>query len=441
LPKGRSAHANGRHNGQYTPMRIGKSTSKLKATDRALRPVTPNEAASPRTQGPEFGPWQLLDRFLLLGTEGGTFYVEDATPQHAENLEALAETAGTEVVARIVAVAAAGNSARPEALATALAVCASSPDLAARQAAMAALADVCRTGPQLYRFAEEAARRRGWGRSLRRAVADWYEAADPTDVLIQALKHPAGSGWTHRDLLRVSHPKPPTDDHRRLFRWIVDGTLPDDAPMIRAAVRLADADAEEAVRLFAGSGLPWECLPERLADDPNVLRALVRQMPVSVLVERLAALTDDSPALDAVAEAAGRAPKSLGEALRCAFGAASQTTDGREVQTVLALGRWDEDVAAVAVSLAATGPSKPSLAFPPTEPKRLDEPERFARALKRDPADFLVAFGDGPEWLSSPASRVVLVSPIHVANEDLTRLVVVGTGPVAFDAVQTFARL
>lgn len=457
MPKGRPAHANGRHNGRRTPMRIGKTTGTKKATVRTPRPLAPAANTPNPGAGAEFGPWQLLDRYLLLGTEGGTFYVEDAGPQHATNLETLSLVSGQEVVARIVAIAAAGTSARPEALATALAVCASAPDLETRQAALAALAEVCRTGPQIYTFAEEAARRRGWGRALRRAVADWYAAADPTDVLIQALKHPAGSGWTHRDLLRVSHPKPPTDDHRRLFRWLVDGTVPDDAPMIDAAVRLATAEPDEAVRLFEESMVPWECLPERLVQDPRVMAALVRQMPISVLIERASDL--EPTALEAaveslsnealvrrsrvhpvaVASAAQRAKPPLAAALDVAFRAACQAVARRERPTFLAVGQWDGDVAALVRALAATGSINWSEEL--ARAKRLDEPAKVAKSLKRETVGLLVAFGESAEWLSLPVDRVVLVAPGPVANEDPSRLVVVGHGPLAFDAIQAFARL
>src|SRR5438445_12992 len=75
-----------------------------------------------------------------------------------------------------------------------------------RSAALAALPRVCRTGTHLFRFAEDVKAFRGWGRGLRRAVGDWYAGKEPGELAYQLTKYQRRNGWSHRDLLRLTHP-------------------------------------------------------------------------------------------------------------------------------------------------------------------------------------------------------------------------------------------
>ena len=111
---------------------------------------------------------------------------------------------------------------------------------ATRQAALAALPQVARTGTHLFQFAVFVEGFRGWGRSLRRAVGRWY-ADKPVDALAyQAVKYRQRDGMTHRDLLRLAHPArrigagnpslAVSDEHARLFEWIVRGGETDGLP-------------------------------------------------------------------------------------------------------------------------------------------------------------------------------------------------------------------
>jgi 60 kDa SS-A/Ro ribonucleoprotein len=115
-----------------------------------------------------------LQRFLILGAEGGTYYTKPRK-HTAENLAALLRLLkagrGVEVVALIQAISTAGR-ARPQANADhdrAGAVRAAGT----KQAAYAALPAICRTPTHLFEFIEhaEAAAKTatggtGWGRAL-----------------------------------------------------------------------------------------------------------------------------------------------------------------------------------------------------------------------------------------------------------------------------------
>ena len=45
------------------------------------------------------------------------------------------------------------------------------------------------------------------GRGLRGAVADWYGSRPLRDLAYQGTKYAQRGGWSHRDALRLAHPK------------------------------------------------------------------------------------------------------------------------------------------------------------------------------------------------------------------------------------------
>src|SRR5262249_29355461 len=122
--------------------------------------------------------WARLRRFLILGSEGGSFYAGEwkLTRENATAVERCLDADGPRTVEEIVAVSDAGGAAKNDPAIFALAMAAGAGDEATRKAALAALASVCRTSTHLFQFASFVEGFRGWGRSLRRAVGAWYSA-------------------------------------------------------------------------------------------------------------------------------------------------------------------------------------------------------------------------------------------------------------------------
>lgn len=244
----------------------------------------------------QLDPWKLLDRFLILGTEGGTFYVSEQrlTVEQATNALSLAKSAGPRFVERVVELSKTGRAPKNDPAIFALALASAFGDLETRQAAFAALPLVCRTGTHLFQFVSEAEQLRGWGRGMRKAIANWYVKSDADDLTFQALKYQQRGGWSHRDLLRLSHPKPPTEEHRTLFKWIVDGELTGANDRIEAVERLRSLGAEvtpESLDLIRKHRLSRECLPTELLTKAEVWEALLEDMPMTAMVRNLANMT------------------------------------------------------------------------------------------------------------------------------------------------------
>ena len=249
--------------------------------------------------------WTRLHRFLILGSEGGSYYATQSTltRENARAVERCLAEDGSRTVAEIVRVSREGRGPRNDPAIFALAMAAGLGDEIIRQAALDALTQVCRTGTHLFQFATFVEGFRGWGRSLRRGVGRWYSAQSPDTLGYQAVKYRQREGMTHRDLLRLSHPAErvsagnPTlavsDQHTRLFEWIVRGGNTDGLPRVVEGFARAQAvdTPKEAAALVREYRLPREAVASEHLTSPEVWDALLEQMPITAMIRNLATMT------------------------------------------------------------------------------------------------------------------------------------------------------
>ena len=241
--------------------------------------------------------WVRLDRFLILGSEGGSYYAgeRELTRDNAEAVLRCIKEDGARAVARIRDISKSGRAPRNDQAVFALAMAAKLGDEPTRKAAFAAVPDVARTSTHLFQFAEAVQAFGGWGRATTRAVAGWYERENVGEVTYQAVKYRQREGWTHADLLRLSHPKAPTAAHRELYAWIVDGEVPaggDALKQIEGFERLQkETSAAAAARLIGEYRLPWEAVPTGLRSHADVWAALLNEMPLTAMIRNLATMT------------------------------------------------------------------------------------------------------------------------------------------------------
>jgi 60 kDa SS-A/Ro ribonucleoprotein len=249
--------------------------------------------------------WTRLRRFVILGSEGGSYYAAQTTLTR-ENAAAVDEAVredGVRAVDEIVRVSREGRAPKNDPALYALALAAGADDEATRKAALAALPQVARTGTHLFRFVTFVEGFRGWGRSLRRAVGNWYAAQSADALAYQAVKYRQRDGVTHRDVLRLAHPAARvgagnptlhvTDDHARLFEWIVRGGSTNGLPELvegfaRAQVATTPRESAALVRDYR---LPREAVQPEHLDSPAVWEALLDGMPMTALVRNLATMT------------------------------------------------------------------------------------------------------------------------------------------------------
>lgn len=239
-----------------------------------------------------------LRRFLTLGTDGGTYYVgqKELTKDTAAIVLDFARNRTTDLVAEIVSISEAGRAPKQDPAVFALAAASALGDPDGRRAALAALPRVCRTGTHLFLFATYVQQFRGWGRGLRRAIADWYTSKDADRLAYQVVKYRQREGWTHRDLLRLSHPQA-TGDVNALLKWVThpDLDVPDGTPVLVStflAVQAATTVPQWVDLINVGHGLSWEMLPDAALNERAVWEALLDQgVPQTALIRQLPRLT------------------------------------------------------------------------------------------------------------------------------------------------------
>jgi 60 kDa SS-A/Ro ribonucleoprotein len=242
-------------------------------------------------------PWTRVDRFLILGSEGGTYYAAEHTLTHenAKNIADRIRENGLRVVERIVEISTQGRAPKQDPAIFALAMCAGWGDEPTRALALGrGLQAVCRTGGHLLQFASYVEQFRGWGRGLRRAIGDWYDAKPVDALAYQVLKYQNRHGWTHRDLLRVAHPRNVDEKRNAVYRWIAQKSDGDEVRLVAAfeqAKRMLDVDAETMAAFVREHELPREAIPSEWLREPAVWEALLRHLPMTALLRNLATMT------------------------------------------------------------------------------------------------------------------------------------------------------
>lgn len=239
-----------------------------------------------------------LRRFLVLGSDGGTYYAtaREATADNADLLKRMAATDPIRMVDTIREVSVTGRApkANPALLALALVAGAASPE--GRKYALAAVPEIVRTGTHLLIFVRYLRQFRGMGRGAKRAIAGWFLDREVSDLAYQMVKYRQREGWSMRDVLRVAHPKTDESDRSALLGWAVgraaDAGLP---PLVQAfrEVQSETLPVREVVRLIGEHPLSWEMLPDRYLGAPDVWGALLdKGMPQTALMRQLPRLTN-----------------------------------------------------------------------------------------------------------------------------------------------------
>ena len=244
-----------------------------------------------------------LNRFLTLGTEGGTYYVSERglTRDNAGVVARLAKGGSQVLLHNAVAVSLAGRAPSNDPALFAVAAAAGLGPLDTRQAAFSlALPQVARTGTHMLHFVKYAELFRGWGPQMIRGVRSWYTRQPVDDLAYQVLKYKSRDLWAQRDVLRLSARKwkflalPP--EYAALFAYVMKGErselLP---PLVHAAAEAhATRDAKKWVRLIeANRALSWEMLPSEALAEASVWRALTENgnLPLGALLRNLSRMT------------------------------------------------------------------------------------------------------------------------------------------------------
>jgi 60 kDa SS-A/Ro ribonucleoprotein len=246
--------------------------------------------------------WTRLDRFLVLGSEDGTFYVgeKQLTQENAKAVTECLAADGPRVVRRVVEISTSGRAPKNDPALFVLAMAAAAGDEATRAAALDALEKVARTGTHLFHWLQYVKAFRGWGRGVRRAVGRWYTARPVADLAYQLMKYQARDGWSHRDALRLAHPTAPSYEHGLLLRYATRGwpavagsnaLRTDIGGRLEAVQAIRHMTPNEAARVIRVYKLTREMVPTELLTHAVVWQALIDGMPLTALVRNLGVMS------------------------------------------------------------------------------------------------------------------------------------------------------
>ena len=270
--------------------------------------------------------WKQLDRFLILGSEGGTFYVSEKklTAENANKVLLLLQKDGLKVVAKTVEMLTSGRAPKPDTAIFVLALAAAKGDDATRKAALAAVPSALKTGTQLLKFVDTVNGLRGWGRGLKKAIQLWFKERKAATLALQLVKYKQREGWSMKDVLRLAKPVPADDVQGKLFGWTAKK---DNAAWAKAPVAPGDkaldfvwaaeqasglklvaenADTAEAKAILAEANqasvkklvdlivtyrLPREALPTEALNRAEVWEALLQEMPMTAMIRNLGTMS------------------------------------------------------------------------------------------------------------------------------------------------------
>lgn len=242
-------------------------------------------------------PWQQLQRFLILGSEGNTYYVgeQKLTRENTQNLIACVAEDGKRVVDMAVAVSKEGRAPKNDPALFALAAAAKLGDEETRKYANAKVAEVARIGTHLLHYASFIEVFGGWGRGTVRSFQNWFKDQTPDQLAFQTVKYANRDGWTMRDLLRLTHPKPTSVQQTAVFQYIVKNEMGDHVPNILTGVEMikqGEVNAKTSARLIREYNLPREVVPTQFLNDKEVWQALLdANMGITAMVRNLGKMT------------------------------------------------------------------------------------------------------------------------------------------------------
>ena len=270
--------------------------------------------------------WKQLERFLILGTEGGTFYVSEKklTADNANKVLLLLKKDGVKVVEKTVDMLKSGRAPKPDTAIFVLALAASMGDDATRKAALAAVPTALKTGTHLLKFVDAVNAQRGWGRGLKKAIQLWFKGRKNETLALQLVKYKQREGWSMKDVLRLAKPVPETEVQGKLFGWtakkekaewakasVAPGDkaldfvwateqaakfklLPEKTDWKEAKSILIEANqatVNKLVDLIITYRLPREALPTEALNRVEVWDALLQDMPMTAMIRNLGTMS------------------------------------------------------------------------------------------------------------------------------------------------------
>lgn len=214
-----------------------------------------------------------LERFLILGTDGGTYYASEKkiTNDNIKFLTDLIHADEDLVRNAILDVSQAGRAYKNSPALFALALLFTEGKN--KSATRSIFNSVARTSTHVFEFAGYIENLGGWGRAKKTAIADWYTEKTDENLAYQLIKYRQRDGWTHRDLFRLSHP---VGISQEIGNFALGKANISNNPLIESFEAIQKSTDIKSVLSLLGKNksLPWEAIPTQFLTDPEVWKTL-----------------------------------------------------------------------------------------------------------------------------------------------------------------------
>lgn len=224
----------------------------------------------------EVSPVDRLARFLILGTDGGSYYVgeRDLTQQNVDFIVNMIKSEPFVVIETVLDISTNGRSYRNSAAIFVLALVLNHGSDDAKSIVAKVAPEVARTATMVYELAEYIDKLGGWGRAKRRAIANWFTSKTPDQLAFQAVKYRQRNGWTLRDLMRLSHPM---GVDQRVGNFILGKPDYLQGPDILSGfyeIQKSQSTDNVIKVLELFPNLPWETIPTQFLKEPQIWKTL-----------------------------------------------------------------------------------------------------------------------------------------------------------------------
>jgi len=216
-----------------------------------------------------------LERFLIIGTDGGTYYVgeRDLTKANVDFIREMIAKSPETVLHTVVDVSDKGRAYRNDAAIFVLALMLNDAPADFKAQIVEAVPAVARIATHVFQLAAYIENLGGWGRAKRRAIAKWFESKSADQLAYQAVKYRQRDGWTMKDLMRLSHVKGVDE---RVGGFILGRETNPGGDIIDGfqTMQLALSPSEVISTLGRYPNLPWETIPTQFLKDAEVWKTL-----------------------------------------------------------------------------------------------------------------------------------------------------------------------
>lgn len=254
--------------------------------------------------------WKLR-RFLSIGTEGPLYEFGEQIlkKENAPTIIKLLEDGkGVQLIQEVLSYCKENKSIRRNPLLFCLALCTRSADKMAKKDAYLALTEVCALPTDLFTFIAFSQTlnnpSKGWGKLQRKTISSWYNSKDPKRLAENATRYKSKSGWTHKDVLRLTHTKASNEGVALVLKYVIkglkvaksefdnDGSASGEQRELIDYLEAVDTlkhstDEQQVARLIEQHQLSYEHVPSIHLNSFEVWNTLVHRLPLSMLLQHI----------------------------------------------------------------------------------------------------------------------------------------------------------